>query len=165
MIVRFWGVRGSIPVPGKETIKYGGNTTCLEVFTSEGNLIIIDAGTGIRVLGQQLMKEDFGQGKGVAHILFTHSHWDHIQGFPFFAPIFIGKRNKDGKPIEIGVKHNDVKCLDYYAGDYEIKPELTGEPDWFTLRRGGRWIMRGHLKKDGVRLAIGYHHHYIDPSF
>ena len=75
MIVRFWGVRGSIPVPGKETIKYGGNTTCLEVSTTEGNVIIIDAGTGIRVLGQQLMKEDFGQGKGVAHILFTHSHW------------------------------------------------------------------------------------------
>lgn len=75
------------------------------------------------------------------------------------------KHNRDGKPIEIGVKHNEVKCLDYYAGDYEIKPELTGEPDWFTLRRGGRWIMRGHLKKDGVRLAIGYHHHYIDPHF
>ncbi len=52
MIVRFWGVRGSIPVPGKETIKYGGNTTCIEVLTSEGNLMIIDAGTGIRALGQ-----------------------------------------------------------------------------------------------------------------
>ena len=100
MIIRFWGVRGSIPVPGKDTIKYGGNTTCIELVTSEGNLIIIDAGTGIRCLGQQLVKEDFGQGKGIAHIFFTHSHWDHIQGFPFFAPIFIGKRNKDGKVIE-----------------------------------------------------------------
>ena len=100
MIIRFWGVRGSIPVPGKGTIKYGGNTTCIEVLTSEGNLMIFDAGTGIRSLGQQLMKEDFGHGKGVCHIFFTHSHWDHIQGFPFFAPIFIGKRNKDGKVIK-----------------------------------------------------------------
>ncbi len=100
MIIRFWGVRGSIPVPGKGTIKYGGNTTCIEVLTSEGNLMIFDAGTGIRSLGQQLVKEDFGHGKGVCHIFFTHSHWDHIQGFPFFAPIFIGKRNKDGKVIK-----------------------------------------------------------------
>lgn len=100
MIVRFWGVRGSIPVPGKDTVKYGGNTTCIEVVTSEGDLIIIDAGTGIRVLGQQLMKDDFGQGKGVAHIFFTHSHWDHIQGFPFFTPIFIGKRDKNGKVVK-----------------------------------------------------------------
>ncbi len=125
MIVRFWGVRGSIPVPGKETIKYGGNTTCLEVFTSEGNLIIIDAGTGIRVLGQQLMKEDFGQGKGVAHIFFTHSHWDHIQGFPFFAPIFIGKRNKDGKVVK-----NSANKLHIYGSaesSRSIEDSLCGQ--------------------------------------
>ena len=117
MIVRFWGVRGSIPVPSKDTVKYGGNTTCIEVLTSEGNLIIIDAGTGIRVLGQQLMKEDFGHGKGICHILFTHSHWDHIQGFPFFAPIFIGKRNKDGKIIK-----SSANRLHIYGSAESSKP-------------------------------------------
>ena len=96
MIIRFWGVRGSIPVPGKDTLKYGGNTTCIEVFTAGGDRIIIDAGTGIRNLGQELVKEEFGQGKGIAHMLFTHSHWDHIQGFPFFAPIYVGRHNKRG---------------------------------------------------------------------
>ena len=100
MIIRFWGVRGSIPVPGKDTLKYGGNTTCIEVVTAAGDRIIIDAGTGIRVLGQELVKEEYGQGKGVAHIFFTHTHWDHIQGFPFFAPIYVGKRNKDGKVVK-----------------------------------------------------------------
>lgn len=97
MIVRFWGVRGSIPVPSKDTLKYGGNTTCIEIVTSEGKRIIIDAGTGIRFLGQQLMQEEFGQGSGVAHLLFTHAHWDHIQGFPFFAPVYVKRINKDGK--------------------------------------------------------------------
>lgn len=100
MIIKFWGVRGSIPVPGKDTNEYGGNTTCIEIITSEKNRIIIDAGTGIRVLGQTLLKEGFAEGKGVAHIFYTHTHWDHIQGFPFFAPIFIGKRDKNGNVIK-----------------------------------------------------------------
>lgn len=100
MIIKFWGVRGSIPVPGKETVEYGGNTTCIEILTAGSDRIIIDAGTGIRVLGNMLMKEEFGHGKGVAHIFFTHSHWDHIQGFPFFAPAYIGKKDSKGNRIE-----------------------------------------------------------------
>lgn len=99
MLIKFWGVRGSIPVPGPNTVIYGGNTTCIEIITSEKQRIIIDAGTGIRELGNNLLKEEFGEGKGLAHILFTHSHWDHIQGFPFFAPAYIGKRDGDGSRI------------------------------------------------------------------
>lgn len=100
MIIKFWGVRGSIPVPGSETVEYGGNTTCIEILTAGSDRIIIDAGTGIRVLGNKLMQEEFGQGKGVAHIFFTHSHWDHIQGFPFFTPAYVGKKDSKGNRIE-----------------------------------------------------------------
>ncbi len=100
MIINFWGVRGSIPVPGKDTVEFGGNTTCIEVLTSGNERIIFDAGTGIRVLGNNLMQQEFAQGKGVAHIFFTHSHWDHIQGFPFFAPAYVGKKDSKGNRID-----------------------------------------------------------------
>lgn len=87
--VRFWGVRGSIPSPGARTVRYGGNTPCTELRTSGGWLVILDAGTGIRELGQALMAR--AQGKPVkGDIFLTHAHWDHIQGIPFFAPIFQG---------------------------------------------------------------------------
>jgi phosphoribosyl 1,2-cyclic phosphodiesterase len=86
--VRFWGVRGSYPVPGPETNRYGGNTSCVEVRPDGGPRIIIDAGTGIRKLGKELMQGDFGAGQGSAHLLVSHTHWDHIQGLPFFAPLY-----------------------------------------------------------------------------
>lgn len=85
MKFKFWGVRGSIPTPGPNTVKYGGNTTCIEIRTNDNDLIILDAGTGIHALAQNLLKETPIK----AHIFITHTHWDHIQGLPFFIPIFI----------------------------------------------------------------------------
>lgn len=85
MRFKFWGVRGSIPAPGLHTVKYGGHTTCIEVRTNDNDLIILDAGTGIHALAQNLLKEIPVK----AHIFITHTHWDHIQGLPFFIPIFI----------------------------------------------------------------------------
>ncbi len=85
MIIRFYGTRGSIPVAGKGTKKYGGNTTCLYVESKYGEVLVIDAGTGIRQLGVHLIQNK----KEKIHLLFTHYHWDHIQGFPFFVPVFI----------------------------------------------------------------------------
>jgi len=85
MKVRFWGVRGSIASPGPHTVRYGGNTTCIEVRTDDNQLIILDAGTGIFPLSQTLLAELPVR----AHVFISHSHWDHIQGLPFFIPNFI----------------------------------------------------------------------------
>jgi phosphoribosyl 1,2-cyclic phosphodiesterase len=85
MKVRFWGVRGSISSPGPKTVRYGGNTTCIEIRTDDNELIILDAGTGIFPLSQTLLSEL----PVTANVLITHSHWDHIQGLPFFIPNFI----------------------------------------------------------------------------
>jgi CheY-like chemotaxis protein/phosphoribosyl 1,2-cyclic phosphodiesterase len=84
--IRFWGTRGSLPKPGHSTLRYGGNTSCVEVETADGTLIILDCGTGAHELGQALR---VGGASGIrGHLLITHTHWDHIQGFPFFAPLF-----------------------------------------------------------------------------
>lgn len=82
--VKFWGVRGSIACPSPDHMKYGGNTSCLEI-VADDRRIILDAGTGIRQLGQEFLKA----GLKNAHLLLTHSHWDHINGFPFFTPAYI----------------------------------------------------------------------------
>lgn len=89
MKIRFWGVRGSIPAPGPETNRYGGNTACVSVTSASGELVIIDMGTGLMHLGNALMAGAFGKGAGRASILLSHTHWDHIQGLGFFAPVFI----------------------------------------------------------------------------
>ena len=85
MKIRFWGVRGSIPSPGPKTVRYGGNTTCIEVRSDDGELIILDAGSGIFPLAQTLLKELPVK----ANVFITHTHWDHIHGLPFFIPFFI----------------------------------------------------------------------------
>ena len=89
MLIKFWGVRGSVPAPGPETNRYGGNTSCVSLTTAAGKLFIIDMGTGIMELGLSLLASEFGAGKGQATVFLSHSHWDHIQGFPFFPPIFV----------------------------------------------------------------------------
>ncbi|MEB3358389.1 MAG: MBL fold metallo-hydrolase [Synechococcales bacterium] len=85
-VVKFWGVRGSIPTPGANTVRYGGNTACVEVLVA-GKRLIFDGGTGLRILGKNLLKDLPVEG----HLFFTHTHWDRIQGFPFFIPAFIEK--------------------------------------------------------------------------
>src|SRR5271166_1453228 len=86
MRVRFFGTRGSIATPGPHTLRYGGNTSCIEVQSSAGTLVILDMGTGAAVLGRELMAR--GE-PSRGHILISHTHWDHIQGIPFFAPLFV----------------------------------------------------------------------------
>jgi phosphoribosyl 1,2-cyclic phosphodiesterase len=102
MKVRFWGVRGSIPVPGPRTNRYGGNTACVEVRPRGARPIVIDAGTGIRRLGQELMKGRCGAGCGSVDLLISHTHWDHIQGLPFFSPLY-----KAGNVLHIYARQRD----------------------------------------------------------
>ena len=84
MVITCWGSRGSIPVSGEEYNKYGGDTTCLEIRTKSDDIIIVDAGTGIRRLGNKLIDET----RNTFNFLFTHAHWDHLMGLPFFKPLF-----------------------------------------------------------------------------
>ena len=83
MRIKFWGVRGSIPSPGESTLRYGGNTSCVSIEMSPDKILVFDSGTGIRELGKTLAADERD-----IYVLLTHNHWDHIQGFPFFLPIF-----------------------------------------------------------------------------
>ncbi|MBE9146599.1 MBL fold metallo-hydrolase [Planktothrix mougeotii] len=144
--VHFWGVRGSIACPGSETVRYGGNTPCIEMRVGTERLIF-DGGTGLRVLGQSLL----AQMPVTAHLFFTHYHWDHIQGFPFFVPAFIkintfyiyGTIAPDGStvqhrlndqmlhpnfPVPLQIMGADLKFVDISVGNsIHINDEITVE--------------------------------------
>lgn len=89
MKLRFWGVRGSFAMSGREYLRYGGNTTSIELVTDAGQHLLVDLGTGATELAKHLMGSEFGKGQGQLPILLTHTHLDHIQGLPFFTPFFI----------------------------------------------------------------------------
>ncbi|HET7770236.1 MAG TPA: diguanylate cyclase [Chloroflexota bacterium] len=120
--VRFWGVRGSVPSPGAGTVRYGGNTSCVSIEAPGCDLIVLDAGTGIRQLGAELART--GRLPLTAHLLLSHTHWDHIQGFPFFAPVFM-----PGNRLVIhGVR----------GGDKDLAEALEGQMQhrYFPVRLG-----------------------------
>jgi phosphoribosyl 1,2-cyclic phosphodiesterase len=151
MKIRFWGVRGSIPSPGPGTVRYGGNTTCIEVNGDDGTLIVMDCGTGIRPLGESLMKKPLP----VINIFITHTHWDHIHGFPFFIPAYIPTStiNIFGPPqynkslgqimsqqmqysyfpvradeLKSSVKYTDIKEETREVGAFTVKSALMNHP-------------------------------------
>jgi phosphoribosyl 1,2-cyclic phosphodiesterase len=115
MKVRFWGVRGSIPVPGRTTTRYGGNTSCVEVRPKGASPIIIDAGTGLRRLGKSLMEEAFGDGKGQTTILISHTHWDHVQGLPFFSPLY-----REGNAVHIFARQRDTHLEHVFSAQHDM---------------------------------------------
>ena len=105
--VRCWGSRGSIPSPGPTTVRYGGNTTCVEV-RHQGKRLILDAGSGIRPLGMEIVEK----GPNAIHIFLTHFHWDHIQGFPFFPPLY----DPEDQIKVVGPKQKDIDVQNLFAG-------------------------------------------------
>lgn len=105
MEITFWGTRGSIAVPGPTTFKYGGNTCCVELTLGDGSRIIIDAGTGIRPLGEKIIRENSNKS---LLLLITHIHWDHLMGFPFFVPAYI-----NDYLIEVDGFHTCMKGLKF----------------------------------------------------
>ena len=140
MRIRFWGTRGSIPKPGPATVRYGGNTSCVEVRTRSGALLLLDCGTGAHAFGQALQAEPAARVRG--HVLISHTHWDHIQGLPFLAPLFVpgssgtstvraasGRRSREtlaGQmqytyfPVSLEQFAADVRYHDLVEGAFEI---------------------------------------------
>lgn len=110
MKIKFWGVRGSIPVPGPETVQVGGNTLCVEIQTADREVIILDAGTGIRLLGLDLARR--ADTRLIAVLLFSHTHWDHIQGLPFFLPA----RTKHNRVVILGEQRVGKRLEQVLAG-------------------------------------------------
>jgi phosphoribosyl 1,2-cyclic phosphodiesterase len=133
--VKFWGTRGSIPTPGPSTVRYGGNTACVELTTSAGTAFILDSGTGIRELGLHLKRQG---GRVDVHLLLGHTHWDHIAGFPFFMPAFA-----PGNRLRVyGARDLDRSLRDVLAGQmhYTYFPvplgELRAEMEFCELEEG-----------------------------
>ena len=127
--VTFWGVRGSIPSPGPSTAFYGGNTSCVEL-TADGETIILDAGSGIRALGEKLINEAHGKPLNM-HLLITHTHWDHIQGLPFFRPAYVPTNHLRVVGYE-AVRHNlaDVLAMQMDSSYFPISmADMPGHPE------------------------------------
>ena len=152
MHIRFWGTRGSLAKPGPTTLRYGGNTSCVEVRTADGTLVVLDCGTGAHGLGQALLAS--GERPLRGHLLITHTHWDHIQGFPFFEPLF-----------------SPGSTWDIYAPGglgQRLEASLAGQMEYayfpITLAQLGATIryhdlVEGSFDLDGVRVTARYLNH------
>ena len=168
MQVRFWGTRGSIAKPGPSTVRYGGNTSCVEVRSSGGTLVVLDCGTGALALGAELMRRGAPM-RG--RLLISHTHWDHIQGLPFFAPLFVpgnewdiyaphgflqsvremlaGQMQHTYFPVDLGqlgatIRYHDLTEGELKVGDIEITSRYLNHP---ALTLGYR------LEADGAAMA------------
>ncbi len=157
MKIKFWGVRGSIPSPGTEYVKYGGNTLCVELYLDDiDRRIIIDAGSGLRLLGNHLITEGFSAGSLEADIFLTHTHLDHIIGFPFFGPIFqAGTRLKIYGPVTC--EDDTLEAVIGGQLSYRYFPvrqeELTARIEYLNLKEGCFDL------GDGVQLITKYLNH------
>ena len=174
MKVRFWGVRGSFATPGQHYLRYGGNTPAVEIVSDAGKRVLIDLGTGITELGKQLMAAEFGEGRGVLPVLLTHTHLDHIQGLPFFTPLFIkGNRvhvvgQQSDVPLDqvlqgqLNGHYSPLYGLENLAAGVSIESVTTGSSlpvDGFevtsaALPHGGTLVLGFRIRADGKTVAF-----------
>ena len=167
--VRFWGTRGSIPTPGRNTYRYGGNTSCVEVRVDDA-LFILDGGTGLRELGGDLLRRSSEPIN--AHLFFSHMHWDHIQGFPFFVPAYLPQNtfsiygpslgDRRFHKLLSGQMHSDYFPVDFSELHSSILASDLGPERWSTIEGvtvrcfdqrhpGGSYAYS--LEKDGKRVV------------
>ena len=181
MLVRFWGTRGSIAKPGPTTLRYGGNTSCMEVRAADGTLLVLDAGTGAYALGHALIEE--GANIEPAHLLIGHTHWDHIQGFPFFAPLFAPGRRWEiyapgsrGRQLETALAGQmDYEYfpinLEELAADVHLHDLCEGSFDAGSMRVTTRYMnhpaltLGYRIEADGATLVYATDHepHSLHP--
>lgn len=156
VVVRCWGTRGSIPTPGPHTVRHGGNTTCFEV-QHEGTRLIFDAGSGIRPLGRHIVEK----GPNTIHIFLTHFHWDHIQGFPFFAPLY----DAEDSIKVVGPRQKDIDVQNLFAGQmgpiyFPVPYSVVAATMSFEHLNDGAYEVEGfHLEVMRVKhpsFVIGY---------
>lgn len=169
--VKIWGDRGSMPTPGPDTVEFGGNTACIEVRCGK-RLIIIDAGSGIRQLGDSLMRTDFPKGPISADIFITHTHWDHIMGFPMFTPIYVpgtelrirGPITYEDDPLE-KVIGSQLSYRYWPVRQEELAAKITYEQiKEATFDLGdGIWLTTKYLNHP--ILCLGYRFEYRGRSF
>lgn len=176
MKLRFWGVRGSFAMAGREFLRYGGNTTSIELVTNAGERLLVDLGTGATELAKTLMGSEFGKGQGKLPILLTHTHLDHIQGLPFFTPFFIkgneirilGATPSSGLALEstlqnqLAPHYSPLNGLENLAAGVSIESFQAGSS--FTLPgyevttapvpHGSMWTTAFRISADGKTVTI-----------
>jgi phosphoribosyl 1,2-cyclic phosphodiesterase len=173
--IRFWGVRGSFAMTGRDFLRYGGNTTSVELVTDAGERLLIDLGTGATELAKQLMAAEFGGGKGKLPILLSHTHLDHIQGLPFFTPFFIkgneirilGASPTSGSSLEATLQnqlsphYSPLNGLENLAAGVSIETITAGSalavPGFEVLTaavpHGSMWTTAYRITADGKTVA------------
>jgi len=166
MLVTFWGVRGSYPIARPDNVRYGGNSTCIQVQSPGEDPLIMDGGSGIRVLGAHLLSSSFGNGSGRANILIGHTRWDHILGYPFFGPFYqrgnrfafysAGQSEAD-LPLILAGQHQELHFPVPFA---ELRAEMVFEriSAGETFAVGGYRIRSVQLNHPGITLGYRIEH-------
>ncbi len=185
MKIRFWGTRGSFAMSGRNFLRYGGNTTCVELLDRAGGRLVIDLGTGATELAKALMKTELGKGKGRLNVLLSHTHLDHIQGLPFFTPFFVpGNRvrilgvDPSGATLETTLQnqlaphYSPLEGLENLAADVTIDSFQAGaslELDGFHVEtlavpHGNIWTTAFRVTADGHVITFLSDVEYADPA-